>query len=147
MISIGKLGLATGTKVPTIRYYEQVGLLPEPERSNGNQRLYGRAAQDRLSFIRHARELGFPLDAIRELLSLQDTPARSCVEADTIARKQLISVEKRLDHLQALKVELERMVAQCAHGTIADCRVIETLSDHELCIADHGTEDPSFTEG
>ena len=147
MISIGKLGLATGTKVPTIRYYEQVGLLPEPERSNGNQRLYGRAAQDRLSFIRHARELGFPLDAIRDLLSLQDTPGQSCLEADTIARKQLLSVEKRLNHLRALKVELERMVAQCAHGTIADCRVIETLSDHDLCIADHGTEDPCFTEG
>ena len=70
MLSIGKLSAATGVKVPTIRYYESIGLLPEPERSTGNQRLYGRKQQERLAFIRHARDLGFPLDSIRELLSL-----------------------------------------------------------------------------
>ncbi|WP_299821994.1 helix-turn-helix domain-containing protein [uncultured Jannaschia sp.] len=140
MISIGKLGRATGTKVPTIRYYEQVGLLPEAERSEGNQRLYGRATQERLVFIRHARELGFPLDAIRDLLSLQDRPAQPCMAADTIARAQLKSVEARLARLRALKTELERMIAQCDHGTVADCRVIETLADHGLCQGDHGTE-------
>lgn len=70
MLTIGKLGEAAGVKVPTIRYYEQIGLLPEPDRSAGNQRLYGQSALDRLAFIRHARELGFPLDAIRDLLSL-----------------------------------------------------------------------------
>lgn len=73
MLTIGKLGEAAGVKVPTIRYYEQIGLLPEPDRSAGNQRLYGQSALDRLAFIRHARELGFPLDAIRDLLvSLTD---------------------------------------------------------------------------
>ena len=74
MLTIGKLGEAAGVKVPTIRYYEQIGLLPEPERSAGNQRLYGGKALDRLAFIRHARELGFPLEAIRDLLSLTDNP-------------------------------------------------------------------------
>ncbi len=58
MLTIGKLGAAAGVKVPTIRYYEQIGLLPDAERSTGNQRLYSRAVQDRLAFIRHARELG-----------------------------------------------------------------------------------------
>lgn len=129
MLTIGKLGQATGTKVPTIRYYEQIGLLPVPERSAGNQRLYGRVAQERLAFIRHARELGFPLDAIRDLLSLQDNPEQPCAAADAIARQQLLAVEARLVRLRALKAELERMVAQCAHGTVADCRVIETLAD------------------
>lgn len=137
MFSIGKLGKVTGTKVPTIRYYEQVGLLPPPERSGGNQRLYGRAAQERLAFIRHARELGFPIEAIRDLLSLQDRPDQPCAEADAIARTQLAAVEARLARLRSLKGELERMVAQCAHGTVADCHVIETLADHGLCHGDH----------
>ena len=137
MLTIGKLGRATRTKVPTIRYYEQVGLLPEPERSEGNQRLYGRAAQERLAFIRHARELGFPIEAIRELLSLQDRPDQPCDQADAIARRQLAAVEARLARLVSLKGELERMVVQCAHGTVAQCRVIETLADHGLCDGDH----------
>ena len=140
MLTIGKLGQATGTKVPTIRYYEQIGLLPVPERSAGNQRLYGRVAQERLAFIRHARELGFPLNAIRDLLSLQDNPEQPYAAADAIARRQLLAVEARLARLQSLKAELDRMVAQCAHGAVADCRVIETLADHGLCRGDHGAE-------
>lgn len=136
MLTIGKLGEAAGVKVPTIRYYEQIGLLPEPDRSAGNQRLYGQSALDRLAFIRHARELGFPLDAIRDLLS-SDRPDQSCAAADVIARAQLAEVESRLARLTALKGELERMVVQCAGGRIADCRVIEVLGDHSLCATDH----------
>lgn len=137
MLTIGKLGEAAGVKVPTIRYYEQIGLLPEPDRSAGNQRLYGQSALDQLAFIRHARELGFPLDAIRDLLSLSDRPDQSCAAADVIARAQLAEVESRLARLTALKGELERMVVQCAGGRIADCRVIEVLGDHSLCATDH----------
>lgn len=141
MLTIGKLGEAAGVKVPTIRYYEQIGLLPEPERSAGNQRLYGGSALDRLVFIRHARELGFPLDAIRDLLSLSDKPDQSCAAADVIAKKQLTAVKARIARLMALKVELERMITQCAQGTVADCRVIEVLSDHSHCALDHGTSE------
>lgn len=137
MLTIGKLSQATGVKVPTIRYYEQIGLLPSPERSLGNQRLYGGSAQDRLAFIRHARELGFPLEAIRDLLSLQDRPDQSCAAADAIARQQLAAVGQRIARLTALKAELERMLVRCAGGSIADCRVIEVLGNHSLCRADH----------
>ncbi|WP_042249539.1 helix-turn-helix domain-containing protein [Paracoccus sp. PAMC 22219] len=137
MLSIGKLSAATGVKVPTIRYYEDIGLLPEAERSAGNQRLYDLAAQERLAFIRHARELGFPLDSIRELLSLSDQPDMSCAAADVIATRQLAAVNDRIIRLQALQRELERMLAQCAHGTISDCMVIEVLSDHANCLHDH----------
>ena len=137
MLTIGRLAEATGTKVPTIRYYEQIGILPEPERSAGNQRLYGKATLERLRFLRHARELGFPLNAIRDLLSLSDRPDQSCDAADTIARAQLEAVRARIARLRALEAELERMVRQCAHGTIADCRVIEVLGDHSLCDHDH----------
>lgn len=137
MLTIGKLGQAAGVKVPTIRYYEQIGLLPEPDRSEGNQRLYPRAALDRLAFIRHARELGFPLEAIRDLLSLSDRPDQPCGAADAIARAQLQAVRARLARLKALELELERMVDQCAHGAISGCRVIEVLGDHALCSHDH----------
>ena len=136
-VPIGEAARQSGVKVPTIRYYEQIGLLPEPDRSAGNQRLYGQSALDRLAFIRHARELGFPLDAIRDLLSLSDRPDQSCAAADVIARAQLAEVESRLARLTALKGELERMVVQCAGGRIADCRVIEVLGDHSLCATDH----------
>ncbi len=137
MLTIGKLAAEAGVKVPTIRYYEQIGLLPGADRSAGNQRLYDRRARDRLAFIRHARDLGFTLEAIRDLLSLSDRPDQPCAAADAIARAQLSEVEHRLARLTALKGELERMVAQCAHGTIADCRVIEVLGDHGLCAHDH----------
>ncbi len=137
MLTIGKLGTRAGVKVPTIRYYEQIGLLPEAERSSGNQRLYDQKALDRLAFIRHARDLGFTLEAIRDLLSLSDNPDQSCAAADAIAKAQLVEVESRLARLAALKAELERMVVQCAGGRIADCRVIEVLGDHSLCATDH----------
>jgi DNA-binding transcriptional MerR regulator len=137
MLTIGRLGAQAGVKVPTIRYYEQIGLLPEADRSAGNQRLYGRATLDRLAFIRHARELGFSLEAIRDLLSLSDRPDQSCAAADAIAKAQLNAVKARIARLRALEAELHRMIDQCACGTIKDCRVIETLGDHALCAHDH----------
>jgi DNA-binding transcriptional MerR regulator len=90
-----------------------------------------------LAFIRHARDLGFTLEAIRDLRTLSDTPDQSCAAADTIAKSQLAEVESRLLRLAALKTELERMIQQCAGGSIADCKVIEVLGDHSLCATDH----------
>lgn len=136
-LTIGQLAARTGCKVQTIRYYEQIGLMPEAARTNGNQRRYGRWHLERLAFIRHSRELGFPLDAIRELLSLADDPKRSCDAADRIARRQLEQVKSRLLRLEALKAELERMIVQCRGGRIANCRVIEALADHSQCLAEH----------
>ncbi|MFV1878054.1 MULTISPECIES: MerR family transcriptional regulator [Nioella] len=137
MLTIGGLGKKTGTKVQTIRYYEQIGLMPEPDRTEGGQRRYSLAALDRLSFIRHARQLGFSLDAIRELLDLGDHPDRPCEEADQIARRQLKQVEQRLQRLEALRQELKRMVHECSGGRTADCRVLEVLRDHSECLTDH----------
>ena len=134
--TIGDLARETGCKVQTIRYYEEIGLMPEPARTAGNQRRYGQRHVDRLAFIRHSRELGFPLDAIRQLLSLADHPEQSCASADLIARAQLQNVERRIGRLQALKTELERMIEQCAGGKVRDCRVIEVLSDHAQCLAE-----------
>ncbi|ETD81313.1 MerR family transcriptional regulator [Rhodobacter capsulatus] len=137
MLSIGRLSQETGVKVPTIRYYEQIGLMPAAERSGGNQRLYGAAARRRLSFIRHARDLGFPLEAIRDLLGLTDQPDQPCTAVDAIARAQLTTIRSRIARLQALEDELVRMIGHCTHGRIAECRVIEVLGDHGLCAHDH----------
>lgn len=133
---IGDLAKQTGTKVQTIRYYESIGLLPEPARTAGNRRIYGQDQLDRLAFIKHARDFGFPLEAIRELLEMTDRPAASCAEADAICRRHLAEVRRRIGRLQALEGELKRMVESCSHGTVADCRVINVLSDHEKCCAD-----------
>lgn len=127
--SIGGLSRATGVKPTTIRWYEAEGLLPPPLRSEGRQRVYAPAHLDRLGFIRHARELGFSMDDIRELLRLADAaPDAPCDGADAIARRHLAAVRERLARLRSLETELERMTA-CAHGRIGDCRVIEVLAD------------------
>ncbi|CAN7453746.1 MerR family transcriptional regulator [Rhizobium sp. LjRoot258] len=132
-ITIGEASRKSGVKVPTIRYYESIGLLPEPNRSEGNQRAYEPADLRRLAFIRHARELGFEVEAIRALLTLQDDPHQSCASADAIAKARLVEVEQRIRSLMALKAELELMVEGCGHGRVDQCRVIEVLADHGQC--------------
>jgi Cu(I)-responsive transcriptional regulator len=132
-MAIGDLSRKTGVKVPTIRYYEGIGLLPAPPRSEGNRRLYGAKAVDRLRFIRHARELGFEVEAIRELLDLAEQPQRSCANVDALAREHLRTITSRIERLTALKAEVEHMIKACAKGRIAKCRIIDTLSHHEHC--------------
>ena len=128
--TIGRLSRETGCKIPTIRYYEQIGLLPEPGRSAGNQRVYGQQHLSRLAFIRHSRELGFSQAEIRQLLDLSDNPEQPCAEVNAIAQRHLDEVNLRIDRLQALKAELERMIHACQGGKVGNCRVIDTLSDH-----------------
>lgn len=137
MYTIGELSRRTGVKVPTIRYYEQMGLLSAPDRTEGNQRRYERAELDRLTFIRHARDLGFPIEAIRELLSLSRHPDEPCERADAIAREQLIEVRDKIARLRKLESELDRIVGHCDHHTVGDCYVIRALSDHGLCETEH----------
>ena len=140
MLAIGTLAKRTGTKVQTIRYYEQIGLLPEPGRTEGGQRRYGDDDLDRLAFIRHARQLGFTLEAIRELLELSDNPGKSCADVDRIAHRQLKEVEARIARLEALRAELKRMLRECSRDTVSDCRVLEVLRDHSACLSDHETD-------
>jgi len=137
--TIGALGKAARVNIETIRYYERIGLMPPPARSRAGYRTYDTSHVERLEFIRHSRELGFSLDAIRELLALSDNPERSCAEADTIARVHLRDVEARIASLEALRSELTRMIRRCSHNRIADCRVIRVLADHAQC-AIHGRE-------
>lgn len=131
-LAIGELSRRTGVKVPTIRYYEQIGLLPSPIRTEGQQRRYGTAEVRRLNFIRHARELGFEVEAIRQLLDLTSDPSRACGEVHAITKTHLDEVNDKIARLTALRDELETMVA-CDHRRISECRIIEVLADHEKC--------------
>jgi len=137
MFSIGALSRETGVKVPTIRYYEQIGLISPAERSLGNQRRYSRAEADRLRFIRHARELGLPLDAVRELLALSDAPDHPCEDADRLVGVHLREVRERIAKLQGLERELARMAQGCDADQARDCYVLQSLSDHDMCIGAH----------
>ena len=137
MLTIGDLSRQTGVKVPTIRFYEQIGLLPSPPRTEGNQRRYGKPEVERLNFIRHSRELGFEVEDIRELLDMAASPQASCHQADSIARNHLTEIDRRIASLTALRGELTRMVEECGHGRICDCRIIEVLADHGECVTEH----------
>lgn len=135
-ISIGELSKRTGVKVTTIRYYESIGIVSEPIRTNGGRRQYGEEAVLELTFIRHGRELGFSIDAIKELLGLRDSPKQDCEEVNRIAQRQLGEIQTRLRQLKALEVELKRIVKACDGGPISDCRILNAISDHGECVAD-----------
>ncbi|MEO1149542.1 MAG: helix-turn-helix domain-containing protein [Pseudomonadota bacterium] len=135
-MTIGRLSKAAGVKVTTIRYYESIDLMGEPDRSESGQRLYAEDAVHRLSFIRHARDLGFPMDAVRELMKLQTEPGSDCSAVDVIAREHLNDVRKRLSQLEALEGELKRMISSCEGGEVGECRVMAALNDHSDCIAE-----------
>ncbi len=137
MYSIGELSRRTGVKVPMIRYYEQMRLMEAPERSDGNQRRYGKPELERLAFIRHARDLGLAIDSIRELIELSNHPEMPCADADRIAKEQLASVRERITRLRKLESELERIATCCTGETVGDCYVIRALSDHTLCREEH----------
>lgn len=129
-LMIGDLARRTGTKVNTIRFYEETGLLPAAARTAAGRRTYGESDLRRLAFIRHARALGFSTSMIRSLLDLADDPERNCDEARDIAQLHLNDVQKRLEQLNALQLELSRMVTECGAGhRVADCRIMEVLSD------------------
>jgi DNA-binding transcriptional MerR regulator len=128
-IGIGDLAKSTGTKVVTVRYYEQIGLLPLPSRTAGNYRTYSKEDMRRLRFIRRCRDLGFALDQIRDLLRLSSRKDEECAEVDRITAQHLIAIEQKISDLKRLAEELRRLNNCCqGKGIIADCRVIEALS-------------------
>ena len=138
MFSIGELSKRTKVKVPTIRYYETVGLLAAPERTEGNQRRYSSDGLERLSFIKHARELGFSVEAISSLIELQEHPDRSCQAATDLAASRLAEVRAKIKRLRALEKELARIDRGCnGEGVSEDCYVLASLADHELCQREH----------
>jgi len=128
-IQIGELSRRTGCNIVTIRYYEQIALLPAPARSAGRYRVYDTADVRRLAFIRRSRELGFTLDEVRTLLSLsagdgQDT----CANVREVAERHLADVRAKIADLQAMEHVLADAVRRCAAGEVPGCPIIDALS-------------------
>lgn len=131
-ISIGALAQQTGCTVPTIRYYEEIGLLPTGPRTEAGRRLYREPEVKRLTFVRRCRDFGFSIDQVRELVSLVDEPARPCSEVRDIAAGHLVEVRRKLAELQALEASLSAFVVSCdtacAGGPAVDCTILDDLA-------------------
>lgn len=127
--SIGQLSKETQCKVPTIRYYEEIGLLNKPQRSAGNQRQYTSEQCQRLHFIRHSRALGFSLDEVKELIHLQDCKRHDPHQAHDIAQQHLIDVRNKIEKLQNLEQELITMIETCHDPKSEDCLILKSLSE------------------
>ncbi len=135
-MTIGALGEATSVGVETIRYYERIGILPEPARTAGGYRIYKPEHVRRLNFIRRGRELGLTLDAVRELLSLASDRLRSCTRVDRLVREHIHDLDHKIEGLQHLRGALQKLAESCRDNTrIADCRILEALQEAEQTLA------------
>lgn len=134
MFSIGAMSRHTGVKIPTIRYYEQMGLLSCEGRSSGNQRRYSQSGLDQLNFIKHARDLGLTLEAIGELIGMD---VAEHAETHQIATEHLQSVRARIARLQGLERELSRILTTCDGASGHDCNILRAFGDHSNCVTDH----------
>ena len=127
-LSIGALATETKCEVQTIRYYEQIGILPKAARTSGGHRFYTQEQSQRLRFIRRSRDLGFSLEEVKELLRLADNREGDCGAVDRIASQRLKDVREKIAQLEAFQQELKRMVRGCKKGKIGSCRIIQALS-------------------
>jgi MerR family copper efflux transcriptional regulator len=131
MYTIGKLAKAAGVNTPTIRYYEEIGLLPEADRTASGQRAYGNEDLDRLVFIRRCRDFGFSIEQVRLLAGLSISRDKDCREVGDIARGHLKEVQEKMAELKALERSLQRFVAQCdsvcCGGPGIECVVFDGL--------------------
>lgn len=129
---IGELAQATSTKAETIRYYEREGILPPADRTNSNYRDYSPEHLATLTFIRRARELGFSMAQVRQLLALSDHADKPCQDVDLMVQDQLAEVDEKIADLTQLRTELAQMLRSCQSDRIGDCRVVESLGRRRL---------------
>lgn len=129
VMSVGALSTRAGCNIETVRYYESIGLMPEPPRTEGGHRQYTSSHTKRLCFIRRSRELGFPIEQVRELLKLIDEPNHTCGEVKAITMLQARDVQKKINDLKRLRNALNKMTVTCNGGsyTIDDCPIIDAL--------------------
>ncbi len=132
-LKIGELAARTGANTPTIRYYEEIGLLPRARRREGGQRCYDQDDVRRLMFIRRCRDFGFPIDQVRALAQVVEDPSRSCTEARDLAKQHLAAVRAKLVELKALERSISGFVencdASCVGGPGPECVILEDLAE------------------
>lgn len=131
-MKIGTLARRTGTNAPTIRYYEEIGLLRSADRQAGGQRVYSEDDIKQLTFIRRCREFGFSIEQVRSLVALMQDPSLSCMQARDLAHGHLVAVRSKLADLKALEHSIAAFVASCdascAGGPGPDCVILDDLS-------------------
>jgi MerR family mercuric resistance operon transcriptional regulator len=130
-LSIGELSRRTAVNIETIRYYERIGLLPPPPRTEGGHRTFGTESYRTLAFIKRSRELGFALEDIRTLLSLRDSQG-SCMDVRVVAERHLKDVRTKMQDLMKLESALAETIARCSNDESTDCAVLERL-DNGCC--------------
>ena len=126
-MSRGVLATQTGVNSETIRYYEKIGLMPDPARSSAGHRVYNESHAKRLSFVRRSRELGFTLEEIRELLELVDGGDYTCADVRDRTLTHLDDISKRIQDLQKLQRKLKSMAAKCDGGSAPECPIVDAL--------------------
>ncbi len=126
-MTIGALAARTRVHLETIRYYERIGILPEPPRSAGGHRLYDQAHEKRLAFIRRSRELGFALDRIRTLLALVDGGDYTCQQVKSLTLEHRAEVRRKLSDLRKVDRVLKAMAAECDQGRVPECPIVDAL--------------------
>lgn len=129
ILTRGGLAARTGCNIETIRYYEQIGILSAPPRSQGGHRLYGETLVKRLNFVLRGRDLGFTLEEIRELLRVVDGGNYTCAQVEALAHEHVRDIRQKIKDLKKLKIVLETMAAQCSGGKIPACPIIDALFD------------------
>ncbi|MDR2669828.1 MAG: Cd(II)/Pb(II)-responsive transcriptional regulator [Desulfovibrio sp.] len=133
-MKIGELAKKSGCKVVTIRYYEKEGLLPAPERTEGNYRLYGPKDLERLGFIMHCREHGMRPSEIRELLLFRDKPRSDCTWVANLIDAHIADVDAKIASLELLKKHLERLRGTCGGEREGElCGIMRSLDDRSCC--------------
>ena len=125
---IGDLARKTSTKVNTVRYYEDIGLLPEPARTASGRRTYAESDVRRLSFVRHSRDFGFSIDEIRSLLEISDSPKQDCETVSKIAQAHLEKIDTQILQLTSLRDALKTFATSCSGGSAEHCEIIGALN-------------------
>lgn len=136
-MNIGEAAQATGVSAKMIRHYESVGLYPPPHRTEAGYRQYSRSDVHTLRFIRHARDLGFSIVQIGELVSLWHDHARPSRQVRAIAQAHILELERKAQDLLAMKATLEHLVHRCRGDGRPNCPIIDSLADE--------TESPAGT--
>ena len=131
-LRIGELATRTGCQVETIRYYEREGLLPAPERSEGNYRLYTLPHLEQLQFILYCRSLDMTLDEIRHLLRFREAPEENCAQVNDLLDKHIGHVASRIEQLKKLQSQLKALRSLCRTAQSAkECGILRSLSSAE----------------
>lgn len=129
---IGQIANRAGVIVETIRFYERKGLITQPPRNTGGYRQYPHEAIARIRFIKRAKELGFSLTEIAELLSLQANPKATCADVKQRAESKISTIHERVKDLQKMKRSLEKLASSCkGSGPLDDCPIIDCFETNK----------------